>query len=202
MRDKAFPWGRAAPALGQASPPTGSPANGHRTECHPVRGSAGDGVQVQRETATPWDRPARCPGPSTRSWRSRAGPRHGRGDAEEALRSVLRHEEEQHPGRPPLWSSRARPLPQQRARVTSRAAGDSALSPAARSRDRASSGRRARAARRTHGMPSEGPVPHDRGSVPCQWRVQGIDVGSDGAAVPEKPLASNGKGVPTGGAGG
>lgn len=49
MRHKALRWGSPAPSLGQASPSTGSPRHGFRTECQPARGSAGDGVRVQRE---------------------------------------------------------------------------------------------------------------------------------------------------------
>ena len=139
--------GQRGAALGQASSPTGSPANGHRTLCHPVRGSAGDGVSGAAGAGSRRDRHGTWAGPSNRSWRSRAGPGHDRGDAEEHLRSVLRHEEEQHPGRPPLWSSRARPQ-QQRAEDSSR----SGQALAAHTRDHASAGRRARAARRRRGF--------------------------------------------------
>ena len=110
MRGKAFPWGSAAPTLGQASPPTGSPANGHRTECHLVRGSAGDGVRVQPEPATA--RPARADprSQSTPWWRSPEGPRTAlkRRAGRPARRPPTRTR--QHHGRPSR-SSRPRSAP-------------------------------------------------------------------------------------------
>ncbi len=50
-------------------------------------------------------------------------------------------------------------------------------------------------------VPLQGAVPHAWGGFPCQRAVQRIDVGDDGAAVPENPRGSNGKSRPTGGAG-
>ncbi len=74
MWDKAFRWGRGAPPPGQASPPTGSPANGPICRSAISGGSAGDGVLVQREPATA--RPHRVDrrSQSTRRWRSPAAP--------------------------------------------------------------------------------------------------------------------------------
>jgi len=48
-----FRLGQRGAAPGQASPSTGSPRNSVWTDCHPVRGSAGDGVRVQTGSRQP-----------------------------------------------------------------------------------------------------------------------------------------------------
>lgn len=149
MRDRAFPWGRAAPTPGQASPPTGSPANGPRTACHPVRGSAGDGVRVQREPATLGPTRHVVPGNRLRSWGREASPDTVVGMWKKT-RAAGSYTKRTAPRATAPWSGRAEGLPQQRALISSPRAGHSALSPAPRTRDHASAGRRGRAARRRH----------------------------------------------------
>lgn len=195
--------GQTAPAPWEASPPTGSPANGADCQkCNFVEDvlATAFGCSASRQPL----RPARHAVPPYRrqSWQPRSEPR---------TRS-------RRCGRRPVQraTTRRRTAPRATApvvepRTDAPAVAGTELQPLGRrfgmvarpswSRS-AGSGRRARAARRRHGFSLPGrPCPVPWGRFPCQRRVQGIEVGSDGAAVPENPRDSNGKSAPTGGAG-
>ena len=199
----AFRMGQRGAAPGRASPPTGSPRNSVWTECHPHVKKCG---RRRSGAAGAGSRQAGPSGPRAPSEAVLALVRWTPGQSQVARRRPARRPPTRRRAAP--WATAPAVMP----RTAAPAAAGTEFPPLGQALRRCrppsySGSLECRAPSASCGTNArmrspEGTVPHRWGSDPCQRRVQGIEVGSDGAEVPENPLGYNGKSAPTGGAGG